>query len=226
MKKVISFSIFGDNSKYLVGLIKNIELSKIYYKDWKVYIYYDKTVPQYYIKKYSEFDNVEMFDMSNENLPGMVWRFFPKENVDIFISRDADSRISKREVNAVNEWINSGKILHIMRDHPHHNYTILGGMWGFRIKDDFNIKQLVYDYFKNKESNLFLRMRDMDFLNDVIYKNFINDSFVHDSYYNINTNSKPFPDKMENYHFVGEIFEEDDTRNYQFNEWKNKIEKR
>jgi hypothetical protein len=226
MKKVISFSIFGDNRKYLVGLIKNIELAYKFYPNWKVYVYYNHTIPDYFLKKYSEFNNVEMFNMDNESLPGMVWRFTPKENVELFICRDADSRISQREVDAVNEWIHSEKTLHIMRDHPHHNYSILGGMWGLKIKNNINIKDLLYIYFKNQENGLHDRMKDMNFLNDVIYNMFFNDCIVHDSYYEINNNSKPFPNKMENYYFVGEIFEEDDTRNYQFNEWINKIEKR
>ena len=48
------------------------------------------------------------------------------------ISRDADSRLSLREKEAVEKWINSDKDFHIMRDHPHHYYPILGGTWGFK----------------------------------------------------------------------------------------------
>jgi hypothetical protein len=69
-------------------------------------------------------------------------------------------------------------------------------------------------------------MSDMDFLRDEIYSKYINDSFVHDSFYSINDHSKPFPEPLEDYRFVGEIFESDETRNYQFNEWINYKEKR
>lgn len=37
-----------------------------------------------------------------------------------------------REVDAVNVWINSSKIGHIMRDHPHHGVQMLAGMWGIK----------------------------------------------------------------------------------------------
>ena len=52
--------------------------------------------------------------MSKSNIPGMYWRFLPivDPEVDIFIVRDVDSRISKRGENIVNEWVNSDKILH------------------------------------------------------------------------------------------------------------------
>ena len=64
-----------------------------------------------------------------------VWRFFPTldPQVDIFLSRDLDSPIKAREVEAVDEWVKSGKALHVMRDHPAHGVPILGGLWGARL---------------------------------------------------------------------------------------------
>lgn len=55
---------------------------------------------------------------------GMLWRFLVLEDrdIDIFIVRDVDSRISKREENAVNEWVKSNKEIHVIRDHIHPNY--------------------------------------------------------------------------------------------------------
>ena len=35
--------------------------------------------------------------------------------VDYFMSRDSDSLILEREVDAVNEWIKSNTLLHVMR---------------------------------------------------------------------------------------------------------------
>ena len=52
-------------------------------------------------------------------------------------SRDLDSRPSQREVDAVNDWLPSGKTYHIMRDNPVHNTKILGGAFGMQfIKDN------------------------------------------------------------------------------------------
>ena len=58
----------------------------------------------------------------------MNWRFFPTldPQVDVFISRDLDSRPSGRELAALEEWLASEFILHIMRDHPGHGKTFLG----------------------------------------------------------------------------------------------------
>ena len=41
-----------------------------------------------------------------------------------------------REVDAVKVWLESGKLAHIMRDHPNHGDVIQAGMWGLRFDID------------------------------------------------------------------------------------------
>lgn len=48
-------------------------------------------------------------------------------NVDIFISRDVDSIIWPREVDAVREWLPSNYTFHLMRDHMFHGSIMLAG---------------------------------------------------------------------------------------------------
>ena len=51
--------------------------------------------------------------------------------VQRFVARDVDSRLSFREKMAVDEWVESGLRLHVMRDHPSHkNHPMAAGMWG------------------------------------------------------------------------------------------------
>ena len=134
MKKVISFSLYGNNPKYTLGAIKNMDLhlNQEIYKDWVLRFYINNTVPKKIIDELKS-KHAEIINMDNSYLNnfGMFWRFIILEdnNVDIFIVRDVDSRISKREENAVNEWIMSDKQIHIIRDHPHHfniKYPIQG----------------------------------------------------------------------------------------------------
>lgn len=49
-------------------------------------------------------------------------------NVDTFISRDVDSIIWPREVDAVAEWLKSNYTFHVMRDHMYHGSIILAGI--------------------------------------------------------------------------------------------------
>jgi hypothetical protein len=62
-------------------------------------------------------------------LNGRMFRFLVMldPNVDVFISRDSDSVILQREVDAVEEWLRSNYTFHVMRDHPFHYAAILAG---------------------------------------------------------------------------------------------------
>ena len=51
--------------------------------------------------------------------------------MDILLSRDLDSRITFRELAAVQERLTTpDKSIHAMRDNPAHNIGLLGASWG------------------------------------------------------------------------------------------------
>lgn len=227
MKKVISFSIYGNLPKYTIGLLKNLDLSKQIYPGWDVYVYYNNTVPTEIIEKCKQYNHVTLFDMTEFSGPGMFWRFLPYENVERFISRDSDSRLNMREKSAVDEWIRSNKALHIMRDHRHHETLIYGGMFGLVIKPEINLKKDIIEWIIKSNTSLFERIEDIKFLEDYLYKRYINngDMLCHQSIdWSQFPFSKPFPTKMEDYHFVGEVFDENDERHEDFLWWADKKE--
>ena len=52
MKKVLSFSLWGDNPTYNIGAIKNAELAKEFYTDFECWFYiHQESVPEETIKK-------------------------------------------------------------------------------------------------------------------------------------------------------------------------------
>jgi hypothetical protein len=207
--KYLSFSLWGDKPIYNVGAIRNAELWKGIYPEWKMVVYYDNSVPNETIEKLKDLD-VLTIDVSEKNLYGMFWRFFavdlPESEYSIF--RDCDSRITIREKMAVDEWIKSGKSLHVMRDHPAHRIPygndglgILGGMWGIKSKS-IPISDMI-DKFK-KDKNLSYGS-DQTFLK-TIYWVFQNDRITHDEFFE----KKPFPIKREYGRFVGDRIDEND----------------
>ena len=162
MKKVISMSlwcqsnpinkgcIFQTPDMYCLGALENIKLKNILYPDWTLRYYLDNTVPKNLIDQLKE-KNVEIIDMTGSKIPGMFWRFLVMNDpkVNTFIVRDIDSRLNLREKLAVSEWMESDKIMHVMRDHPHHYYKILGGMWGFKNESiKFDIELAIHNFFK------------------------------------------------------------------------------
>ena len=136
----------------------------------------------------------------------MFWRFLPvfDNDTECFICRDCDSRLSDREVAAVNEWSNSDKLVHIMRDHPWHRFVMLGGMIGFK-KEAFGI--LINSLSNFNPTNEY--GTDYVFFNNVLYPQVKDLSLVHDEFFE----KKPFPTKRKNFEFVGEVYDENDLRN-------------
>jgi hypothetical protein len=204
MKKIISFSLWGDNPVYTQGAIRNAELAKEIYPDWVCRYYVGKSTPNDIVVKLQNFDNTEVIVMENDgDWTGMFWRFYPasEDDVDVMISRDCDSRLNNRERDAVNEWLSSDKGFHIMRDHPWHNTSILGGMWGSRKGVVTNMKKLIDDYIKGNFWQV-----DQKFLKEKIYPTVKNNSLVHDEFFD----KKPFPSKRPLYIFVGQAFNEKD----------------
>ena len=51
------------------------------------------------------------------------------------MSRDLDSRLSDREQGAVQDWLDSNKSVHVMRDHINHDFPMVGCCWGTRLFD-------------------------------------------------------------------------------------------
>jgi len=135
MKKVITFSLWGNNPTYTIGAIRNAEIAKEMYPDFECWYYIHKeTVPQKIIDTLSKLDNTKIIlkigDLSK--CKPMMWRFeaIDEPDVEIMMSRDTDTRILLREKLAVDKWLKSYKLFHIMRDHPYHDNIILGGMFG------------------------------------------------------------------------------------------------
>lgn len=183
---VISFSLYGDNPKYHNGIIENINLAKDIYPGWKVWVHYA------FIEKVIKIQDCEMIACSpSKSHKGLFWRFYPMfdKNIDRMIVRDADSRINWREKAAVDEWINSKKPFHIMRDHVDHTAPIMGGMWGCVPKNtpDFSSNFTQWSDFEMDG--------DQKFLRNHVWSWAKNHSMIHDSH----------PDLAIKYHGPHEI---------------------
>jgi hypothetical protein len=152
MKKIIAFSLWGNNPKYTIGAVKNANLTNEIYNGWISRFYCGKSVPEDILNQLKSIYNCEVIVMDEEgDWSGMFWRFLPasESDVEVMLSRDCDSRLNLREKTAVDEWMKSYKSFHIMRDHPWHGTQILGGMWGVKYPKLKRMKNMIYDYKKS-----------------------------------------------------------------------------
>ena len=210
--KVIAYSLFGNNPRYTINMIINIELAVTLYPDWRVWVYYDNTVPQKILNKIKSYSNADLkdgnesmgivSDTSSYSWRRLMWRFcsYDDEQVEYSIFRDADSYVSQREKDAVDQWISTKKSLHIMREvYPGHNSQIMAGMWGLRKNNKIDsLKTMCMNY--TASSNYAM---DQSFLNGIVYPIYYKDMVVHDSNsdlrYNDFTNDWPSPTYNDQY---------------------------
>tara|TARA_A100001515_G_C4586296_1_gene214601 strand:- start:362 stop:1171 length:810 start_codon:yes stop_codon:yes gene_type:complete len=241
MKKIIAYSLWGNDPMYNIGAIKNAKLALEFYPDWISRFYVGLSVSRDTVVQLTQIPNTEVVVVKESNdWTGMFWRFFGIDDSDVILFRDADSRLSQREVSANNEFLASDKVLHIMRDHPYHTERIMGGMWGVKskpfieiLRDKFegvsglSFFEIVEMWKKTTKNTLNEKGIDQVFLRG-IYKTMYQYSYIHDSFpnYNAHSNRHPtvsvtghvaefstgFPSKYQNKNdFVGQVFDENDV---------------
>lgn len=230
MKRVISFSLWGNIPRYTIGAVKNAELAQHFYPDFECWFYiHQDSVPLDIIEQLQSKPNVTIILKSGDLnlLKPMTWRFetIDDPTVEINLSRDTDTRILLREKLVVDQWLASGKTFHIMRDHPHHKnprYPIMAGMFGTK-----KIKNINSWKDKLNSCKSYDRYDDQRFLVNVIYPQIINDCLIHSNFGKLlheNVNCvKAFPIPYCNqFLFVGGyVYEDESVSNEHCNILKN-----
>lgn len=210
---IISFSLWGDNPLYNIGAIKNADLALQIYPNWDCYYYCNKCVPQKTIEELKKRKNVKLIFSNLDNCGNIICMNYRFLAIDVpgaerVIFRDTDSRLSKREKLAVDEWISDDTDIHLMRDHPSHGWFVQGGMFGLKTKK-----------FQNKITDNIINFNlddvkgnDQTFMSNYLKRRIIHDNVTyteHDPFY-VN---KPFPKGSERginnggIYFVGQRIE-------------------
>jgi len=209
MKRLITYCLWGEDDRYLNGLKRNIETIKEKLPDYEIMVA---------VNLYSDFKNEDVFvyhapqDYYDHYL--MYCRFFPAswDWIDVVYSKDLDSPILDREIEAMKEFEKSNKKALIMRDHLKHTCRILGGMWGLKKGTIPNMCRLIHEN-KDKYKNEWYC--DQHFLEDIIYPLVRDKALIYDSFrlYSDEINiAHDFPTFRSGDEFVGMIINGDGTR--------------
>ena len=129
-------------------------------------------------------------DDEERTLHGGLWRLFAANDgsIDRFLCRDCDSRLNCQERVAVDDWIRSGSLFHIMRDHVWHNELILVGLWGGVAGALPDLKSIALDGPRFRSD----RWMDQHLLCGVVWPLIREDHLAHDSTYRLG-HSVEFP---------------------------------
>ena len=131
------------------------------------------------------------------------WRFLAASDpeADAVIFRDADAKPSRREKEAVDQWLESGLDYHIIRDSPWHQATILAGLWGCRGK-------VIPDMEKRIKNFVGLQYKlpfgaDQKFLDEAIYPE-AKHGFIHSEFARYSGEiTHPIPSPRERMDWIG-----------------------
>ena len=231
-QKVISYSYYEPNlpdpyhRHYFNGIRKNLhDIKNKFGAEWSMRLYIQMSTISATQRKYlcnlacRYQDEFEICDVEINPRFGNIshifpanWRFFTAldPQVDIAFSRDLDSQIIPRELEAVRQFLNSTYEFHFMRDHPHHKVEILGGTWGVKLtsavrgKVNQSFQRMFHSnvFFSNQDK----RGPDQDLLKEYIWPWAKDLAMVHDSYHCKNySNTIPYPTQREDTicNFVG-----------------------
>jgi hypothetical protein len=201
MRKVISFGLYGNKDIYNIGAIENAKLVKqIYGDEWEGWFYICEKVDIKVIDEIRKYAKVIIIKKDFWIKSGTFWRMLPieEEDVEIMMVRDVDSRLSIKEKILVDEWLKTDKKVHIIRDHPIHNFRFMACSFNIR-KNEIQISDLLK---RNQVYNGERYLLDQLFLQDIYYPLIKNDVLIHDSYHKYNDeNIVSFP-RTSN--FIGE----------------------
>ena len=176
---LVSFCVYGNCKDYIEILKTNFTL--LTSNNYKVVIFCEKENIDLISSNIADSLVMDGTIMGIKNK--MLWRLNPvflNLANNLFV-RDADSIITNRELQLMNDFINSKYEFHIIRDHPLHYMPIMGGLFG--------MKSSIYDLFY--EPDIFHKMKvcknlynyDQYFLSDVIYPIIKNKALIHTSSY-------------------------------------------
>jgi len=193
-QNIISFSLWGQNPRYLRGALRNAILTQDMYPGWRCRFHVDASVPEAFLEALRELGAqllIETDVRKLNNRQRLMRRFLVANDREVgyFIVRDCDSVIGVREVNAVHAWMASQRAFHVMRDWWTHTDLMLAGMWGGVAGLLPDIDKLSSDY-----QSKFAETANWDqwFLRDRIWPLIRNDSLIHDRCFRV-LDSLPLP---------------------------------
>ena len=221
---IVTYSLWGDSDAYNYGALENALTVRDFYPHAQCWMYVHRpSCQEKVILALEQLDHVRVIDMSviepGIGMKNSMWRFLPvfqsvddqprhheaKSDEQVVLVRDADSRFTRRERLAVEEWLRSDKDFHIMRDHSWHNDVMLAGMWGARRRAGHKFKAC-FDAYPRANSR---RGIDQAFLKKHVYPILQTEAFIHSRYHKYEAQCVDFAafegDERSETHHIGLI---------------------
>lgn len=152
--KIISFSLWGKSRLYCLGALANAKLAQVLFPGWRCRFYVADDVPQRIVDDLIALGAEIVHKPASLGFVGLFWRFEVADDPEVerFIVRDCDSRLTPRDAVMVKAWEEAGLPAHIIRDCESHSAWMCGATWG--MVTDFlpslyhlSVKELMIDFW-------------------------------------------------------------------------------
>ncbi len=171
--RLLSFSLYGRRLSCLFGAIKNLEEQARFYPEWRCRFYVAEDVVGSVTDQLSA-GGAEVIIMQPEpGIAGMFWRYLAadEDNLDACLMLDVDSPLHERHRRATEEWLNSEKFYHVIRDHRFHRRKIMGGLFGMKGSGPvvLNMRQEMESFISRWKGKAMGYESDQEFLAQIVY---------------------------------------------------------
>jgi hypothetical protein len=212
---VFSFTLFGDVDKYCKGLLRNIEIIQKEFPDFQTWVYLGNDIPVDILNTLNSMQKVKCIFTGETGIVNKFYRFFAIDDpeVEVMFVRDVDSRILKRDISTIHDFLASDKKFHIVRDHPNHFHKVLAGIFAIRkgllaapLKTIFDV------YRQTNDVNTF--WNDQEFLASLFWPHVLPLSMIHDDLQEFEPYTMKTPIKVpigNALHFIGQVYEFDEA---------------
>ncbi len=209
---IISFSLWGNNSRYIDGAIANQKISALLFPKWKCHWYVGQDVAVDVIDYLVKLGGVVVKKGKSLQTEGALWRYEASLNneAERIIFWDADSLLSTRLKKIVEHWILSNKPYMILRDHPIHVSPIMAGLLGVCNSGISIINDIVNDRHLIKHTKYGF---DEIFLGKYCYPKIFLDAYIYSPYIRYPGESTDNTINTDSENFLGKIWN-DSERSY------------
>lgn len=215
--KAAFFCVFGSNPTYSVGALKNIELYAELMPDYGCHFYLGMSVDPHLRANIVSAGGTYTDIHLREDWSAALWRFEALRSplYTHLLFRDTDSRLGKRERDAVRAWEESGKAFHAMRDHPAHGAVMLAGMWGCTQAGAALVRRHLPPLAQLRHSGDYHEHYDQGWLEQYVWPFALQDGLVHASHFSeAFGETVPFPNDYEDEAFVAEAADHNGNLRY------------
>lgn len=217
-RTLVSFSLFGNDSRYIDGAIRNAQHLRTDHPDWDVRFYTSDEVSAEVDNRLRSFDAKVVKRIRRHPFDGTFWRFEPmnETNYDFVIFRDVDSLIGPTDAACVSKWASAKRVFHLIRSHPSHWHPIMAGLWGCRPTFTPNFRTLLrlwrLQCIRTKRRPFHQRDDDQHFLARFIYPFAQYSCMVHSDFIAFGDEGPtPVPKGLDDVGFPGERLHADGT---------------